>query len=470
MFSPTEGPRRLKTRKSIYEKVLLIMGQKTNAISLRLNINRNFDSCWFEDKSFEYSKLLQQDLKIREYIKSLFLFVGVHTGRISIQIFPKKLIIHYYFHDTIRSTNPDGSKSDLGRRQATMQGSKKYQIGSGASITAGEVLLSSDLETSKAQNEKNRSMIIPFNLNSFDFSKSKLIGQGINSRIEDLNELNRMQFFQFLTGTSGPENFKNNINTIDSTENRSLSSSEITGINKWQISRADSISSTSGPSTLELKKRFFIKCLLANFYFSQNKNLFQIQNFLKFSHYFLEAELSSKMLSKRSRTGTFGSVKQNISGQLTSSTFRESEFKTLNLLENYKLEREDFLLDMNLKHIEFILRKNFQSNTIIIPKKIYSKYKSAQFICEYVSQRIQQNIPFRQIYKQLVLEIKKFDEIQGMRIVCSGRLGGVEMATIESRKYGQTSLHVFSSKIDFATGQAYTLFGLIGVKVWICFR
>jgi hypothetical protein len=351
-----------------------------------------------------------------------------------------------------------------------MQGSKKYQIGSSASIVGGKVLSSSDLETSKAQNDKNRSMIIPFNLNSFDFSKSSLIGQRINSRIEDFNELNRMQFFQFLTGTSGPENSKNNINTIDSTENRSLSSSEITGMNKWQISRANSISSTAGLSTLELKKRFFIKCLLANFYFSQNKNLFQIQNFLKFSHYFFEAELSSKVFLKHSRTATFGSVKQNISGQLTNSTFRESEFKTLNLLENYKLERENVLLDTNLKHIEFILRKNFQSNTIIVPKKIYSKYKSAQFICEYVSQRIQQNIPFRQIYKQLVLEMKKFDEIQGMRIVCSGRLGGVEMATIESRKYGQTSLHVFSSKIDFATGQAYTLFGLIGVKVWICFR
>jgi len=122
------------------------------------------------------------------------------------------------------------------------------------------------------------------------------------------------------------------------------------------------------------------------------------------------------------------------------------------------------------KHIEAVLTKILKSNTSLYPLRIQSNYKSAQLLCEGICELLQQNIPFRQIYKQILSDIKKYEEIQGIRIVCSGRLGGVEMARVESKKYGQTSLHVFSSKIDFANHQAYTLYGLIGVKVWISYR
>ena len=44
------------------------------------------------------------------------------------------------------------------------------------------------------------------------------------------------------------------------------------------------------------------------------------------------------------------------------------------------------------------------------------------------------------------------------------------MARVESRKYGQTSLHVFSSHIDYAHGHAMTSSGLLGVKIWISYR
>ena len=56
------------------------------------------------------------------------------------------------------------------------------------------------------------------------------------------------------------------------------------------------------------------------------------------------------------------------------------------------------------------------------------------------------------------------------KIACSGRLQGVEMAKTETLKFGKISLHVFSSKVDYAEARASTAFGILGVKVWICYK
>lgn len=385
------------------------MGQKTNAISLRLNINRNYDSCWFQDKSFEYSKLLQQDLKIREYIKSLFQFVGINTGRISIQIFPKKLVLHYFFHDTDQKSRKSSNK----KYKMTSRNGSKIQFQENTII-----------------NIADQKSLNPF-LNSKNFYG---LGGGTGFARPGLSPATSGMLYPSRSRLCFP--MKSGGSALQSS-------------NSLQFLFSQSI---QNPMKLEeLKKRFFIRFFFLRFYSLQNKDIFQVQNFIKHSYHSLfQLEQNSQFFQS-----SFMNSKENFSD---------------NLLNTYKSKRKNLLLDRNLKHIEFILKKSFQSDAMLVPIKIYSRYKSAQFICTYVCQRIQQNIPFRQIYKQLLLEIKKHDEIQGMRIVCSGRIGGVEMARVESRKYGQTSLHVFSEKIDFATDQAYTLFGLIGVKVWVCFR
>jgi ribosomal protein S3 len=370
------------------------MGQKANPISLRLNINRNFDSCWFQDKSSEYSRLLQQDLNIREYIRSLFQSVGVHAGRIGIQIFPKKLIIHYFFHDT--------------EKKSRKSSSKKYKLNS----------LNKTIESSQG-NSLSRKLSGETNVQYFAEPKDWILGHIDNQ----LNSISKSEAMPSIS----------KLNESAQVPEKSLSLSTFS-IAQSEFTKSHGI--LANILKKEFKKRFFLRFLLTRYYSLQNKNLSQIQNFIKDSSPFL----------------------------FESAGIR-SDFH-----ENFVLKRRNLLLDTQLKHIESNIEKNVQSNTLILPVRIHSRYKSAQFICEYICQRLQQNTPFRQIYKQLLLEIKKYDEIQGMRITCSGRIGGVEMARVESRKYGQTSLHVFSSKIDFATQQAYTLFGLIGVKVWVCFR
>ena len=57
---------------------------------------------------------------------------------------------------------------------------------------------------------------------------------------------------------------------------------------------------------------------------------------------------------------------------------------------------------------------------------------------------------------------------QGIKVMCSGRLGGAEMARTEVYKEGRTPLHTLRADIDYATSEALTIYGIIGVKVWIC--
>ena len=57
---------------------------------------------------------------------------------------------------------------------------------------------------------------------------------------------------------------------------------------------------------------------------------------------------------------------------------------------------------------------------------------------------------------------------EGIKIMISGRLGGAEMARSESYKEGRTPLHTLRADIDYAISEALTVYGKIGIKVWIC--
>jgi small subunit ribosomal protein S3 len=56
---------------------------------------------------------------------------------------------------------------------------------------------------------------------------------------------------------------------------------------------------------------------------------------------------------------------------------------------------------------------------------------------------------------------------KGIRIRCAGRLGGSEMARVESYREGRVPLHTLRADIEFGTGEAHTTYGSIGVKVWL---
>jgi small subunit ribosomal protein S3 len=118
------------------------------------------------------------------------------------------------------------------------------------------------------------------------------------------------------------------------------------------------------------------------------------------------------------------------------------------------------------------LSNRTNTNTLIESVKIKSVYQSASLIAQDISFQLRNNpISFRSIFSKIVKDIplKMPKGVEGIRICCSGRLGGAEIARTECGKYGKTSCNVFNQKIDYAPAEVSTRNGISGVKVRISY-
>jgi small subunit ribosomal protein S3 len=91
----------------------------------------------------------------------------------------------------------------------------------------------------------------------------------------------------------------------------------------------------------------------------------------------------------------------------------------------------------------------------------------AYLVAENVAGQLESKISFRRAMKKAITSTMRMGA-EGVRILCSGRLGGAEMARREQYKEGRIPLHTLRADIDFARATAKTTYGTIGVKVWIC--
>jgi small subunit ribosomal protein S3 len=90
----------------------------------------------------------------------------------------------------------------------------------------------------------------------------------------------------------------------------------------------------------------------------------------------------------------------------------------------------------------------------------------AQLVAENVALQLERRIAFRRAMKKAVNIALKFGA-KGIKIACSGRLGGAEMARREWTREGRVPLHTLRADIDYGFAEAKTTYGIIGVKVWI---
>jgi small subunit ribosomal protein S3 len=90
----------------------------------------------------------------------------------------------------------------------------------------------------------------------------------------------------------------------------------------------------------------------------------------------------------------------------------------------------------------------------------------AQLVGENIASQLERRVSFRRAMKRSVTSSLKFGG-QGIRISCSGRLGGAEMARTEWYREGKVPLHTIRANIDFGFAEAKTTYGIIGIKVWI---
>lgn len=91
----------------------------------------------------------------------------------------------------------------------------------------------------------------------------------------------------------------------------------------------------------------------------------------------------------------------------------------------------------------------------------------AALVAENIAKQLEKRVAFRRTMKKAISTSMRLGA-EGIKVVCSGRLGGAEIARTEKYRDGRIPLHTLRADIDYATATAHTTSGTIGVKVWIC--
>ena len=120
-----------------------------------------------------------------------------------------------------------------------------------------------------------------------------------------------------------------------------------------------------------------------------------------------------------------------------------------------------------ITQLEEELKKLTSKSVKILITEIKRPELDALLVADGIAQQLEGRISFRRALKKAVSDARRMGAV-GVRVMCSGRLGGAEMARTEQYKEGRIPLHSLRADIDYGTSTAHTIYGAIGVKVWIC--
>jgi small subunit ribosomal protein S3 len=120
-----------------------------------------------------------------------------------------------------------------------------------------------------------------------------------------------------------------------------------------------------------------------------------------------------------------------------------------------------------IAQLEEELKKVTSKDVKILIHEIKRPELDAALVSETIASQIEGRISFRRAMKQAITASMRMGA-EGIRVMCGGRLGGAEIARSEQYKEGRIPLHTIRADIDYAVATARTIYGAIGVKVWIC--
>ena len=99
-------------------------------------------------------------------------------------------------------------------------------------------------------------------------------------------------------------------------------------------------------------------------------------------------------------------------------------------------------------------------------KEVRKPEVEAKLVAENIATQLEKRVSFRRAMKKAVQSSMRLGA-KGVKVLCSGRLGGAEIARSEKYHEGSVPLHTLRSDIDYATAEAETTYGICGIKVWI---
>ncbi len=124
--------------------------------------------------------------------------------------------------------------------------------------------------------------------------------------------------------------------------------------------------------------------------------------------------------------------------------------------------RKGVEVDKLRDELKLLTKKDVFLNII----EVKNPESDAQLIAQNIARQLEQRVSHRRAMKKAVTSAIRLGA-EGIRIMCSGRLGGGEMARKERYLVGRVPLHTLRADIDYATATSYTTYGTIGVKVWV---
>jgi small subunit ribosomal protein S3 len=120
----------------------------------------------------------------------------------------------------------------------------------------------------------------------------------------------------------------------------------------------------------------------------------------------------------------------------------------------------------DIEKLRKAVAKMTDSDVVINIVEIRKPELDATLVAESIAQQLERRVAFRRAMKRAVQTSMRLGA-QGIRINCSGRLGGAEIARLEWYREGRVPLHTLRADVDYGVATAFTTFGTCGVKVWI---
>ena len=120
----------------------------------------------------------------------------------------------------------------------------------------------------------------------------------------------------------------------------------------------------------------------------------------------------------------------------------------------------------DIESLKNMLTKMSNLEVFIDIKEVRKPEVEAKLVADNIARQLEKRISFRRAMKKAVQSSMRLGA-KGVKVVCSGRLGGAEIARTEKYAEGSVPLHTLRSDIDYATSEAETTYGICGIKVWI---
>lgn len=426
------------------------MGQKTNPLALRLRYNNlDFDNIWFNQNN--YAQCLIQNLQLKEYTKNFSKHLNIPENKIALNLNFKHNNLYSFFCIPVKTRFPRSRQFKLNTRiprfwtrirfkQAKYTNKFKFFQKNRYNRLKNYQISTSKLERLIQTN--NTYIHIQKNKNS---NKNLLINNKLTSTLPiTTNDIKKNNYLNYL--------FKDiqklqSISTNNQKSKKSLNTIE--QLNNYQISK--------------FKLRYF---LLQYFFALQNGNI------LNYSDY----------NNKKSKSNTeFSQIQQFY--KTTLSTLPSLNFTQKSKKYNDNINKTTIpyyfynTSPENKKYQNYIT--NYISTQYNFPFQSFNfwlqqDFQHAGFLADEIVFFLEKRIPFKRIKHRIAKEMSNFSWIKGIRLEFSGRVNArskkAQRAKHEVIKLGQTSLHVFNYKIDYAARTAFTSYGSVGIKVWICYK